>query len=74
MDLHLERVWDRNITTTTRLVDTVSTPMLLNVLGSKKIDPKLLTTHRFKFDRVLDAYGTFANAATTRALKVLIEI
>ncbi len=74
VDLHLEQLWDRNITITTRLVDTVSTPMLLNVLGSKKIDPKLLITHRFKFDRVLDAYEAFANAATTRALKVLIEL
>jgi alcohol dehydrogenase len=71
--LHLERLWDRNITITTRLVDTVSTPMLLNILRSHKIDPKLLITHRFKLDRVLDAYETFAHAANTRALKVIIE-
>ena len=71
--LHLERLWDRNITITTRLVDTVSTPMLLNILRSNKIDPKLLITHRFKLDRVLDAYETFAHAANTRALKVIIE-
>jgi alcohol dehydrogenase len=72
--LHLERLWDRNITITTRLVDTVSTPMLLNILGSHKIDPKLLITHRFKLDHVLDAYETFGHAANTRALKVLIEV
>jgi alcohol dehydrogenase len=71
--LHLERLWDRNITITTRLVDTVSTPMLLNTLRSHKIDPKLLITHRFKLDRIIDAYETFAHAASTRALKVLIE-
>jgi alcohol dehydrogenase len=71
--LHLERLWDRNITITTRLVDTVSTPMLLNILRSHKIDPKLLITHRFKLDRILDAYETFAHAANTRALKVIIE-
>jgi alcohol dehydrogenase len=71
--LHLERLWDRNITITTRLVDTVSTPMLLNVLRSRKIDPKFLITHRFKFDRILDAYDTFAHAPETRALKVIIE-
>ena len=71
--LHLEQLWDRNITITTRLVDTVSTPMLLNVVRSHKIDPKRLITHRFKLDRILDAYETFANAATTRALKVIIE-
>ena len=73
VDLHLENLWDRNITITTRLVDTVSTPMLLNSLRSHKIDPKLLITHRFKLDRILDAYETFAHAADTHALKVIIE-
>ena len=73
VDLHLEQLWYRNITITTRLVDTVSTPMLLSILRSHKIDPKLLITHRFKLDRILDAYGTFAHAADTRALKVIIE-
>jgi alcohol dehydrogenase len=72
-DLHLESLWDRNITITTRLVDTASTPMLLKTLCSHKIDPKLLITHRFKFDQILDAYETFAHAAETRALKVIIE-
>jgi alcohol dehydrogenase len=71
--LHLERLWDRNIAITTRLVDTASTPMLLKVLAADKIDAKLLITHRFKLDAILDAYDTFANAATTKALKVIIE-
>ena len=73
VDLHLENLWDRNITITTRLVDTVSTPMLLSVLESHKIDPKLLITHHFKLDQILDAYETFGHAADTRALKVIIE-
>jgi len=73
VSLHLERLWDRNITITTRLVDTVSTPMLLNVLKSRKIDPTLLVTHRFKLEEILDAYETFAHAANTGALKVIIE-
>jgi alcohol dehydrogenase len=73
VDLHLEHLWDRNITITTRLVDTVSTPLLLNSVRSRKIDPKLLITHRFKFESILDAYETFANAAKTHALKVIIE-
>jgi alcohol dehydrogenase len=47
--------------------------MLLNSLRSHKIDPKLLITHRFKLDRILDAYETFAHAADTHALKVVIE-
>jgi alcohol dehydrogenase len=72
-DLHLERLWSQNITITTRLVDTVTTPMLLKTVQSKKLDPASLITHRFTFDRILDAYETFANAASTWALKVIIE-
>jgi len=72
-DLHLERLWSHNITITTRLVDTVTTPMLLKTVQSGKIDPKRLITHRFKMENILDAYETFGNAASTRALKVLIE-
>ena len=52
----------------TRLVDTVSTPMLLMVLQSCKIDPKLLNTHRFRLDRILDAYETFAGGAHVESL------
>jgi alcohol dehydrogenase len=47
--------------------------MLLKTLCSHRLDPKLLITHRFKFDEILDAYETFAHAAETRALKVIIE-
>jgi alcohol dehydrogenase len=72
VDLHLEKLWDRNIVITTRLVDTVTTPMLLKTVQSKKIDPKLLITHRFKLDQILEAYDTFGRAAATQALKVLI--
>jgi alcohol dehydrogenase len=72
VDLHLEDLWSRNIAITTRLVDTVTTPMLLKTVQAKKIDPKLLITHRFKLDQILDAYETFGHAAQTRALKVLI--
>jgi alcohol dehydrogenase len=71
--LHLESLWDRNITITTRLVDTVSTPMLLGVLGARKFDAKQLITHRFPLDRILDAYDTFTKAASSGALKVIIE-
>jgi alcohol dehydrogenase len=72
-DLHLEKLWDRNIAITTRLVDTVTTPMLLKTVESHRIDPKQLITHRFKLDNILAAYETFGTAAKTGALKVLIE-
>ena len=71
--LHLEKLWDRNISITTRLVDTASTPMLLKVLKSGKIDPKKLITHRFKLTDILEAYEIFGNAAQSKALKVIIE-
>jgi alcohol dehydrogenase len=73
VDLHLETLWSRNITITTRLVDTVTTPMLLRTVQSRKIDPKLLITHRFRLPQILEAYETFGRAADTRALKVIIE-
>jgi alcohol dehydrogenase len=73
VELHLERLWSRNITITTRLVDTVTTPMLLKTVQSRKIDPKRLITHHFKLDQILDAYDTFGRAATTQALKVVID-
>ena len=73
VDLHLEKLWDRNVTITTRLVDTISTPMLLKSVKSQRIDPKLLITHRFKLDHILEAYETFGHAADTHALKVIIE-
>jgi alcohol dehydrogenase len=73
VDLHLEKLWAHNVTITTRLVDTVTTPMLLKTVQAKKIDPKQLITHRFPLARILDAYDTFAKAADHNALKVLIE-
>lgn len=73
VDLHLEQLWDRNISITTRLVDTVTILMLFKTMGSHKIDPKLLITHRFKLDKIVDAYETFGYAAKTKALKVIIE-
>jgi alcohol dehydrogenase len=73
VDLHLERLWAQNITMTTRLVDTVTTPMLLKTVQARRIDPRKLITHHFKLEQILDAYDTFANAADTHALKVIIE-
>ena len=73
VDLHLETLWDRNISITTRLVDTSSTPMLLKTVRCGRLDPKALITHRFKLSDILAAYDTFGRAAETHALKVLIE-
>jgi alcohol dehydrogenase len=70
--LHLETLWSKNITITTRLVDTVTTPMLFKTVQSKKIQPKQLITHHFKLSQVIEAYDTFGNAAKEKALKVIL--
>ncbi len=72
-ELHLETLWSKNITITTRLVDTATIPMLLKTVRSERIDATKLITHRFKFDQILQAYETFGLASRTKALKVIIE-
>ncbi|KAK2668058.1 Polyketide synthase, enoylreductase domain [Fusarium oxysporum f. sp. vasinfectum] len=73
-DLHLQKLWDRNISITTRLVDTVTTPMLVKLVGSGKLKPSLLITHHFKFSDMEKAYETFGKAAQHGALKVVIDV
>ena len=73
VDLHLERLWSHNVTITTRLVDTVSIPMLLKTVQSGRIDARRLITHHFKLGDIVQAYDTFSRAADTKALKVIIE-
>ena len=72
VDLHLESLWSRNITITTRLVDTVTTPMLLKTVSSGKLNPSLLITHRFPLKEILRAYDVFQHAATEKTLKVIL--
>lgn len=71
--LHLERLWTRNVTITTGLVDTRTIPALLAAIQSGQIEPGLFTTHRFELDEMMDAYDTFGRAAETGALKVAVK-
>jgi alcohol dehydrogenase len=73
VQLHLEKLWDRNITLTTRLVDTVTTPLLLKLVQTGTLRPAGLVTHRFGLEDIMQAYDTFADAARTSALKVVLE-
>ena len=70
--LHLETLWSKNITITTRLVDTISTPMLLKTVTSRKLDPAKLITHHFALNDIINAYDTFQNAAREKTLKVIL--
>lgn len=72
VQLNLDKLWSHNITLTTRLVDTVTTPMLLKTVVSQKLQPNQLITHHFTLDNVMEAYDTFADAKTHEALKVII--
>ena len=72
VQLHLESLWSRNVTITTGLVDTSSTPTLLRMVSTGQIDTTALVTHRFGLDEMLDAYDVFAGAADTGALKVAL--
>ncbi|MEU8514680.1 zinc-dependent alcohol dehydrogenase family protein [Kitasatospora sp. NPDC048722] len=70
--LHLEDLWIRDVTITTGLVDTHSTPMLLDLLAAGRLDVGGLVTHRFGLHEMQDAYDVFADAADTGALKVAL--
>jgi alcohol dehydrogenase len=73
VELHIEKLWDRNISLTTRLVDTITTPMLLKTVESGKLQPRKLVTHRFEMHDIMKAYDTFGNAAKEGALKVVFN-
>ena len=72
VQLNLDKLWAHNITITTRLVDTVTTPMLLKTVRSGKLQPQKLITHRFALHEIMKAYDTFGNAAQEKALKVIL--
>jgi alcohol dehydrogenase len=71
--LHLENEWIKDITITTGLVDTSSTPTLMHLVGSGQLDAKRFITHRFGLDEFEEAYDVFARAADTGALKVVLS-
>jgi alcohol dehydrogenase len=70
--LHLEDIWIKNLTITTGLVDTYSTPTLIGLVASHQLDTSPMITHRFGLDEFETAYDVFGNAADTGALKVLL--
>ncbi|HVN10730.1 MAG TPA: zinc-dependent alcohol dehydrogenase family protein [Kineosporiaceae bacterium] len=71
--LRLEDLWIKNVTITTGLVDTFSTPTLLRLVAAGQVDPTPFVTHRFALDAFMEAYDVFAGAAETRALKVVLH-
>jgi alcohol dehydrogenase len=71
--LHLEKLWIRDVTVTTGLVDTYTIPRLMKLVSSGRLDPTIFATHHFALGETMSAYDTFADAASTKALKVVLE-
>ena len=71
--LHLEKLWTRDVTITTGLVDTFSIPQLLALVVNGRLDPSLFATHHYSLDDTMVAYDTFADAANSGALKVVLQ-
>lgn len=72
VQLDLQDLWIRNVTITTGLVNTTSLGMLLKLVARHKLPVEQLVSHRFALDDVLQAYGTFGDAARTQALKIVL--
>jgi alcohol dehydrogenase len=70
--LHLERLWIRNVTITTGLVDTYSTPTLLRLVRSHQLNTSRFVTHHFPMEYFVEAYDVFDRAGDTGALKVVL--
>ena len=70
--LHLEELWIRDVTITTGLVDTFSTPTLLRLVTGRQIVADRFITHHFTLDQFDEAYDVFGRAAETAALKVVL--
>jgi alcohol dehydrogenase len=70
--LHLEKLWIRDITITTGLVDTITTPRLLKLIEEGRLDASVFATHRYPLAETMAAYDTFADAASSHALKVVL--
>ena len=70
--LHLEKLWIKDVTITTGLVDTRTIPQLLSLIEGGRLDPTVLATHRFSMDDAMKAYEVFGDAAKSHALKVVL--
>jgi alcohol dehydrogenase len=73
VELPLQDLWIADIAITMGLVSTSTTPMLLKLVAQHKLDAERFATHHFSFEQFLEAYDTFAAAADTKALKVVLR-
>ncbi|MFC4686821.1 zinc-dependent alcohol dehydrogenase family protein [Epilithonimonas pallida] len=73
VDFEIQKLWIKNLTITTGLVNTNTTPMLLKATATNKLPLKSLITHHYKLDQIEEAYQVFLNGAKEKAMKIIIE-
>lgn len=74
VDFEIQELWIKNLTITTGLVNTNTTPMLIKIAASNKLPLDKLITHHFKLDEIEKAYDVFLNASEEKAMKVIVEV
>lgn len=74
VDFQLQDLWIKNLTITTGLVNTNTTPMLLKAVSTNKLPVQNLITHHFKLSEIEKAYEVFLNASKEQAMKIIIDV
>ncbi|WP_028297373.1 zinc-dependent alcohol dehydrogenase family protein [Olivibacter sitiensis] len=73
VDFEIQKLWIKNLTITTGLVNTNTTPMLIKAVSANRFDLKRLITHHFDLSEIEEAYQVFLNGAKEKALKIIIN-
>ena len=74
VDFDIQDLWIKNLTITTGLVNTNTTPMLIKAVATNKLPVDQLITHHFKLDQIMEAYDVFLNASKEKAMKIIIDV
>jgi alcohol dehydrogenase len=72
VDFNIQDLWIKNLTITTGLVNTNTTPMLIKAVATNKLPLSKMVTHHFKLSEIEKAYDVFLNASKENAMKVII--
>jgi alcohol dehydrogenase len=73
VSIAMQDLWIKNINLSMGLVNTTSIPTLMKMVASGRLPAEKMGTHKFKFSEFDQAYEVFSNAATNKAIKVILE-
>lgn len=73
VDFQIQDLWIKNLTITTGLVNTNTTPMLMKAVATNKLPVDKLITHHYKLSEIEKAYDVFINASKEKAMKIIID-